>query len=392
MTLRTLLITLALAAGLGAESDDAATTPVKALPVDPSELTPDSGLEPVDPTPPPPEAKPLPPGEIELGPYQRQPHSDSPLLSDPVSRDDAVRLQIFLDESHFGPGVIDGKPGRFTLLAVDSWNEVHGHPPGSLDAVLAAARDQVESAYATAIVPRVARKWVNTSLSYKKSQQAEAKRMSYRSYAEFMAERYHSDVDFLIELNGSSTTWGLAPGKPVVVPNVTPFLVEKLSGARYEAEELLESRHVVIDTDTNQLRIFDHAPRALVVTDPEQPLLVKANRALIASFPITPGQERFIKYGQWELRNAVELPVWRYDPSLLKTGKRGSYSLNIPPGPNSPVGIIWMGLSVPGIGMHGTSDPETIGRARSAGCIRLANWDAIRLPDFIRPGASVEIR
>ena len=62
------------------------------------------------------------------------------------------------------------------------------------------------------------------------------------------------------------------------------------------------------------------------------------------------------------------------------------------PGPNSPVGIFWCGLSKPGIGLHGTSDPETIGRARSSGCIRLANWDAIRLPTLIRPGTTVEIR
>ena len=118
----------------------------------------------------------------------------------------------------------------------------------------------------------------------------------------------------------------------------------------------------------------------------------KANRALIASFPITPGQPRFIKYGLWEMRNAVQLPVWRYDQSLLDGRGRSNNALNIPPGPNSPVGVIWMGLSVPGIGMHGTSDPETIGRARSAGCIRLANWDAVRVPDFVRPGATVEIR
>ena len=52
----------------------------------------------------------------------------------------------------------------------------------------------------------------------------------------------------------------------------------------------------------------------------------------------------------------------------------------------------WNGLSKPGIGMHGTPNPETIGRARSHGCIRLANWDAIRLPDLIRPGTTVEIR
>jgi lipoprotein-anchoring transpeptidase ErfK/SrfK len=88
----------------------------------------------------------------------------------------------------------------------------------------------------------------------------------------------------------------------------------------------------------------------------------------------------------------VALPWWRYDQQLLDTGKRSENALMIPPGPNSPVGIIWCGTTRAGIGMHGTSDPETIGRSRSAGCIRLCNWDAIRLPTLIRPGATVEIR
>jgi lipoprotein-anchoring transpeptidase ErfK/SrfK len=65
---------------------------------------------------------------------------------------------------------------------------------------------------------------------------------------------------------------------------------------------------------------------------------------------------------------------------------------DLPPGPNSPVGVLWCGLSKSGIGLHGTADPETIGRAMSAGCIRLANWDVIRLPNFISPGTTVEIR
>ena len=66
--------------------------------------------------------------------------------------------------------------------------------------------------------------------------------------------------------------------------------------------------------------------------------------------------------------------------------------MEIPPGPNSPVGVFWCGLTKPGIGMHGTPNPETIGRARSHGCIRMANWDAVRLPTLIRPGTTVEIR
>lgn len=341
--------------------------------------------------------------------------------------DDAVRLQIFLDQANFGPGVIDGKAGRFTELAARSWNEVHGHPPDDWTAVNTAARKAIKEPFAVVTVPEIAGEWVNSSLSYKRSQQAKAKRMSYRSLAEFMAERYHCDVPYLIKLNDSKKVYGLKVKDTLIVPNVAPFLIEKLTGRQYRvktivapkpategdvpaesppaptAEELaaaeldkkLSARHVVVDTKINQVRIFEGAPPALVIAEPgatEIPETIRPNRSLIASFPITPGQPKFIKYGTWELRNMIELPYWRYDQQLLDTGRRSNNALNIPPGPNSPVGIIWNGLSKPGIGLHGTSDPETIGRARSAGCIRLANWDAIRLPNFLRPGASVEIR
>jgi len=363
---------------------------VRALPVDPSEITPDSGIDPKAP-PAAAEATPVAPGTVNLPATKPNPRADAPAITNLPDREDAVRLQIFLDENHFGPGVIDGKPGRFTILAANAWNEVHGHPQDDFTALLAAARKAVPSPFATATVPSVASSWVNASLSYNRSAQAKAKRMSYRSYAEFMAERYHTDVEFLVEINTSKTVYGIQPRGSIIVPNVKPFLVENLNGARYEPEELLVSRHVVVDTTINQARIYESKPTAIPVGE-DGDLQVKANRALIASFPITPGQPRFIKYGLWEMRNAVQLPVWRYDQSLLDGRGRSNNALNIPPGPNSPVGVIWMGLSVPGIGMHGTSDPETIGRARSAGCIRLANWDAVRVPDFVRPGATVEIR
>lgn len=309
--------------------------------------------------------------------------------------DDALRLQIFLDEANFGPGVIDGKPGRFTELAVRSWNEVNGHPLDDWTAVNTAARVAVLNPLAVAVVPEQAKEWVDSSLPTKRSLQARKKRMSYRSYGEFMAERYHCDVPYLAELNTWQKIRSLKPHDSILVPNVKPFHIEKITGVNHEAQETLSARHVVVDTKINQVRIFEAAPVALVVAGPGaeaiQPV-TRANRGLIASFPVTPGQQKFIKFGTWELRNMVEMPWWRYDQQFLDTGKRSESALNIPPGPNSPVGVIWNGTSRRGIGLHGTSDPETIGRARSAGCIRLANWDAIRLPELIRPGASVEIR
>ena len=315
----------------------------------------------------------------------------APSIDEKPTGDDAVRLQIFLDQSNFGPGVIDGRIGQFSELAVNSWNENQGHPIDSWRAVNTAARKAVPNPFAVAIVPEAVAQWVNPNLSYKKAEQAKAKQMSYRSNGEFMSERYHTDVPYLIELNSSSNIYNLKPRETIIVPNVKAFEIENLTGAVFKEDEALSQRHAVIDTKLNQVRIYEANLRALVVAHPEAPASV-ANQSLIAAFPITPGKPQFIRYGKWEMRNAVELPVWRYDQQLLDTGKRGKNSLNIPGGPNNPVGVLWCGLSKPGIGMHGTSNPETIGRSRSAGCIRLANWDIVRIPGMLRPGCSVEIR
>lgn len=319
----------------------------------------------------------------------------SPLEVKPTG-DDAIRLQIFLDDARFGPGIIDGKPGRFTELAVQSWNEVNGHPLTDWIAVNTAARKKVQNPLAVALVPDCVVAWVDASLPTKVSHQARRKRMSYRGVAEFMAERYHCDVEFLALINPNLKIHSLKPRDSLVVPNVSPFTIESLTGLGYKSDEVMSQRHAVVDTKVNQVRIFEGAPPARIVAEPGSlsSNTIVPNRGLIASFPITPGENRFIKFGTWEVRNSVELPHWRYDQKLLDTGKRSadSEALHIPPGPNSPVGIFWCGLSRPGIGMHGTPNPETIGRARSHGCIRMANWDAVRLPTLIRPGTTVEIR
>ncbi|MBC7980099.1 MAG: L,D-transpeptidase family protein [Armatimonadetes bacterium] len=319
------------------------------------------------------------------------PAVETPAIDQKPIGDDAVRLQIFLDQSNFGPGVIDGRIGQFSELAVKAYNEVNGHPTGDWEAVNTAARKAIPNPFATAVIPEEVKKWVNPNLPYKKAQQANRKMMSYRSNAEFMSERYHTDIPYLALLNPTKKIYNLSPRDTIVVPNVEAFLIENLTGAVFKEEEALSQRHAVVDTKMHQVRVYEATLRALVVADPEAPTSV-ANRSLIAVFPITPGKPQFIRYGKWEMRNAVELPVWRYDQQLLDTGKRSNNALNIPGGPNNPVGVLWCGLSKPGIGLHGTSDPETIGRSRSSGCIRLANWDIVRIPKLLRPGASVEIR
>jgi len=100
------------------------------------------------------------------------------------------------------------------------------------------------------------------------------------------------------------------------------------------------------------------------------------------------------RYGEWVVKNSVPNPVWRYDPLVLKGEGRSEESevYNVPGGPNNPVGVLWNGLSARSVGIHGTNQPETIGRTRSSGCIRMANWDVVKLPNYIRPGCKVIIK
>ena len=311
-----------------------------------------------------------------------------PAIVLPKDRDEAVRLQIFLDQKLFGPGFIDGKPGTFTKLAIENYNTSMGRDKSDMR-VLAESATEVPDTYATAIIPSFVDDHVDSTLPRTRPEQAKRKYMSYRSVAEFMAERYHTSEDLLIELNGAKTMRNLSSHKAIKVPNIVPFKIEDLkTGRSHKLEINLTARHVVVDTNTKQVYIYQ-----LIIPSDDEAVKVNSTRPqLVASFPITPGKTRFIPKGIWNLKNSVELPVWRYDKKLLETGVRGKESLTIPAGPNNPVGIIWNGLTKSGIGIHGTDNPRTIGRARSAGCIRLTNWDAARFPTLVRPGAVVKIQ
>lgn len=329
--------------------------------------------------------------------------TESITITIPETGIEAVRLQIFLDQKHFGPGFIDGKAGMFTRLAIENYNT-------SLERdlsdrlVIAESIVEVPQVYASAIIPSFVGDFVDPSLPQEKPRQAEKTFMPYRSVAEFMAERYHTSEDLLIELNGVEAVRRAKPREVLQVPNIEPFKIEELMrGRSHKSDENLSARHVVIDTTIRQVYIYQLVlPEAEAEqSSPEEENALASNQAIkikaakpvmVASFPITPGQIQFIPKGFWNLKNCVELPEWRYDKLLLETGVRGSEYLTIPPGPNNPVGVIWNGLTKSGIGIHGTDHPRTIGRTRSSGCIRLSNWDAAKFPQLVRPGAVVMVK
>ena len=312
------------------------------------------------------------------------------------SGDEGLRIQIFLDQKCFGPGFLDGKPGNFTKRAVYSYNRFRGRAPGAWDEILKEAQAEVKNLYAVGIVPSLATAYVNPGLPRKYEDVGGVKLMAYRSYLEFMAERYHTSESFLIELNSQAKVNGLKPGSPLIVPNIEPFRIEKLAvGRMHKEDENLSNRNVVIDTANKQLFIYDPSlptivvpGSAMIVSEEEQEPLGR----MVAMFPVTPGREKFIHRGTWKAVTCVEFPSWRYDKRLLETGKRSKNAIQVAHGPNNPVGVLWCGLSKSGIGIHGTSSPRTIGRSQSAGCYRLANWDAARFPDYVRPGAKVIVR
>jgi hypothetical protein len=133
--------------------------------------------------------------------------------------------------------------------------------------------------------------------------------------------------------------------------------------------------------------------RRLVLVREERLIEIYEDDRIAGCFPCTPGSSKFpVTPGLWKITSNVLLPNFRWDKSVLETGVRSGNAFNLPPGPNSPVGIVWMGINRPSIGMHGTNSPDRIGRNESSGCIRLANWDAFRLCQLVKKGTPLEVR
>jgi hypothetical protein len=133
--------------------------------------------------------------------------------------------------------------------------------------------------------------------------------------------------------------------------------------------------------------------RRLVLLRDERLIEFYENDRIAGCFPCTPGSAKFpVPLGTWRVTSNILMPNFRWDKSVLETGVRSNNAYNLPPGPNSPVGIVWMGINRPSLGMHGTNSPDRIGRNESSGCIRLANWDAFRLCQLVKSGTALEVR
>ena len=283
----------------------------------------------------------------------------------------SVRLQIFLDNHNFGPGKIDGRMGEFFRKALLSYKRANGmETTGAVDQTLLA---EVPQAYTTWTIPPEALNFIGPTSS-KPSEQAKFKALKYGDLLELVSERFHAAQDFIRKINPGINFEALKPGDTLNVPNVQPFQIENLHEGFMPDNPALAGRKVVIDTVERFLEIHDESDK------------------LIAEFPITPGSTTLpAPIGTWKILGIATLPWFRHDEGVLNSGVKTDNFYNLPAGPNNPVGILWMGLNKPHVGVHGTNNPETIGRAASHGCIRTANWDAARIKDMVTKGCVVEI-
>jgi lipoprotein-anchoring transpeptidase ErfK/SrfK len=287
--------------------------------------------------------------------------------------EDALRLQVFLDRQGFAPGKVDGAVGLFTTKAVRSW--LRANPGNSEAALVQRALREVPNPLVPFTLPAGLEGWVGV-LPSRLEDKARAKQLPYESMLELVAERFHTDEAALARLNPGVALGALTAGRVLKVPAVEVFKIEDWKGG----------------AEITRVNV----PGAVVrVRHAENWLEVSAGGRLLAAFPITVGRKpEHVRSGRWEVSVCSPHPTFLWDDEMLKHGRQGAVRHLLPPGPNNPVGVLWMGLRPQGggkshIGFHGTDNPRSIGRNQSSGCIRLANWDVVRLARIIGVGTVV---
>ncbi|ANY20552.1 Putative L,D-transpeptidase YkuD [Tsuneonella dongtanensis] len=340
--------------------------------------------------------------------------SDVPDIPDSEPRP-IMQAQVVLDRQGFGPGVIDGKMGMSTENALEGFQEVNGlEVTGKLDDPTKAKLAQWDSIPATRVV-RIPDDW--GTLEYRDipeeaAEQAKLERLTYETLDEKLAERFHTTIDVLKMLNPGgkpatmqSSAPGTAPATPSPTPTASPDSEESTS-SMFAAGQLIRVPNIgadriapgaVDDPDWQQtlqsLGVGTEQPKvARVVVSKSDSVLKGYDDAgkLVVVFTVSSGSSRFpLPLGNWKINGKAPNPPFTYDPEVLGNGDDGGKH-KLPPGPNSPVGVVWIDLSKEHYGIHGTPEPQTIGRAQSSGCVRLTNWDAARLAQMVKAGTKVE--
>ena len=297
-------------------------------------------------------------------PIREPAEAASPALA-PTPVTSWLDAQIALARAGFSSGPIDGVGGPQSAAALRAYQESHDLPAtGALDATTR-ARLALTSAALTQLVlspedltrlQPLAPTWVG------KSQQTA---LDYETALELVAERTHASPNLIRRLNPDVNWAEPAADTPLVAPAI-PRLPKTKKAAR-----------IIIQLAAHTLEIFD------------------ADGSVIAHFPVSiASRVEKRPVGELHVTVVVRDPDYTFNPEVFPESEEArslGRKLILPPGPNNPVGLAWIGLDLPGYGIHGTPKPEQIGRTESHGCFRLANWDALTLLDLVWTGLPVVV-
>ena len=334
---------------------------------------------------------------------KRSSHSPPPSKADVEA---ATRLQVFLDRANFSPGKIDGRYNDLTQRALALYRESRGEQPQ-----ISPPQRKTKSTVAPdvtglglASVEPVLIPYTVTDadlqsvgpLPSKVAEQAKLKFLPYHDAADAIAEKFHSDVHFLEQLNPNKMK-GIKSGDQIMVPNVEPFELASVKAIKPGSELSSQAVNEMEDqpgTQTPNPGESAGAPGnvAIRVDTKTNILEVREGEKLVAAYPVTVGSAHTTSpIGEWKVRGIAKMPTFRWDKEMLRHGTRSANFYLLRPGPRNPVGVMWIALNKKGIGIHGTNDPASIGHAASHGCVRLANWDIVRLATKIKAGDKVSI-
>lgn len=277
------------------------------------------------------------------------------------SRAEIAALQVFLDREGFSPGVIDGKMGSNVTKAIEAWQQATGETldPNNTEDILERLRfngglpiTTYTITAADAAGPFVA------SIPEDYAHKAQLPHLSFTSVTEMLGEKFHMDEAYLRELN---------PGVDFSIPGTTIKVVNPGPNKKGKVAR------IVADKARKQVLAYDEAGK------------------LIAAYPSTIGSsDTPSPSGTVHVERIAFDPGYTYNPKINFQQGANDRILQLQPGPNGPVGTVWIALSKPTYGIHGTPEPSKIGKTQSHGCVRLTNWDATELGKMVSTGVTVE--